>query len=239
MFLAKRESKVRKIVDGKNIIWVSDKYHHCTQVLVHLNGMTPALAQITLETRLNTVVLRVRNVCGFWEATPYFAELFVGLKVPSILNVKFPMDIWLREDNEHMRVLYYEIYKVPSIVMVPRTGHNSGKVVDRRRRIWKTKKSKRILCLKLHPSDDPVLLHIVTMSMSGKVKNKYFARQSNGNWEVINKYGYLRMLHDELRAQVLRDTVQDLEEDSEDEEEEEEEEKKKEPEVEEQLLIIL
>ncbi|AFZ79427.1 hypothetical protein BEWA_022750 [Theileria equi strain WA] len=179
-----------KVVFGQETVW-SDDTGRCSYCTVHIKDKKPVLIYMSGR----SFSLYLLKTDGGWKSIDNYSEEFakVRLAVPSTSS--FSLDISTNQDTGECRVFETLFNKVNTRFYVPKAGKYAASVSNGQAVLWKGDKEKAIL-VRLYPSDNPTLLHMLSEDTNGAFKHSYLVK-SGSKWESINKD-----VHDRLLSEI-------------------------------------
>ncbi|EKX73362.1 hypothetical protein BEWA_054180 [Theileria equi strain WA] len=180
-----------KVVLGQETLWSTGGTGRCNYCTVHMKDNRPVLVYIYGR----SFSLYLLKTDGGWKSIDNYSEEFakVRLAVPSTSS--FSLDISTNQDSPNCRVFDTPFNKVNTRFYVPKAGRYATSVSHGQAVLWRGDKERAIL-VRLYPSDNPTLLHVLSKDTNGAFKHSYLVKGAN-KWESINKD-----VHDRLLSEI-------------------------------------
>ncbi|EKX72232.1 hypothetical protein BEWA_046960 [Theileria equi strain WA] len=179
-----------KIVFGQETLW-SDDTGRCNYCTVHMKDNRPVLVYISGR----SFSLYLLKTDGGWKSIDNYSVEFSKLRVAVPSPSSFSLDISTNQDSPNCRIFDTLFNKVNTRFYVPKAGRYATSVSNGQAVLWKGGQEKAIL-VRLYPSDNPTLLHILSKDTNGAFKHNYLVKSAN-KWESINKD-----VHDRLLSEI-------------------------------------
>ncbi|AFZ80170.1 hypothetical protein BEWA_030230 [Theileria equi strain WA] len=178
-----------RIVLGQETLW-SDDTGRCNYCTVHIKDKKPVLVYISGGSSLY-----ILKTDGGWKSIDNYSEEFAKLRVAVPSSYSFSLDLSVSEDTEQCRIFETPFNKVNTRFYVPKVGKYATSVSNGQAVVWKGDNERAIL-VRLYPSDNPTLLHVLSKDTNGAFKHQYLVK-SGSKWESINKD-----VHDRLLSEI-------------------------------------
>ncbi|AFZ80291.1 hypothetical protein BEWA_031440 [Theileria equi strain WA] len=180
-----------KVVLGQETLWSTDDTGRCSYCTVHIKDKKPVLIYMSGR----SFSLYLLKTDGGWKSIDNYSEEFAKLRLAVPSPSSFSLDISTNQDTGQCRVFETLFNKVNTRFYVPKAGRYATSVSNGQAVLWKGDKEKAIL-VRLYPSDNPTLLHILSKDTDGTFKHQYLVKGAN-TWESITKD-----VHDRLLSEI-------------------------------------
>ncbi|EKX72032.1 hypothetical protein BEWA_017110 [Theileria equi strain WA] len=179
-----------KVVFGQETLW-SDDTGRCNYCTVHMKDKKPVLVYISGR----SFSFYLLKTDGGWKSIDNYSEEFAKLRLAVPSPSSFSLDISTNQDTGQCRIFETPFNKVNTRFYVPKAGKCATSVSNGQAVLWKGGQEKAIM-VRLYPSDNPTLLHILSKDTNGAFKHNYLVKSAN-KWESINKD-----VHDRLLSEI-------------------------------------
>ncbi|EKX72830.1 hypothetical protein BEWA_013890 [Theileria equi strain WA] len=180
-----------KVVLGQETLWSTGGTGRCNYCTVHMKDNRPVLVYMSGR----SFSLYILKTDGGWKSIDNYSEEFAKLRLAVPSPSSFSLDLSVSEDTGQCRIFETPFNKVNTRFYVPKVGKYATSVSNGQAVLWKGDKEKAIL-VRLYPSDNPTLLHVLSKDTNGAFKHSYLVK-SGSKWESINKD-----VHDRLLSEI-------------------------------------